>query len=79
MEEMVFVQKSVDMSEKLFEVMETDIEDATEFDRQALAAFSFGMVTTFAAEEKVGQDIAFNTIGYVLVEVFQYSEEHLYT
>ena len=50
---------------------------STGFDWQALAAFSFGMVTAFAQEQQVEQDIVLNTSGYVLVNVFKYSKEQM--
>ena len=39
--------------------------------------FSFGMVTVFAQEKQIEQDIVLNTSGYVLINVFKYSEEQM--
>lgn len=77
MEELEFVKNSTKMSQDLFNILGVEFEDSTEFDRQALAAFSFGMVTAFAQEKQVEQDIVLNTSGYVLVNVFKYSKEQM--
>lgn len=77
MEELEFVKESAKMAQDLFNIMGIDFEDSTEFDRQALSAFSFGMITTFAQENKIDNNIVFNTMGHILVNVFKYSENQM--
>ncbi len=77
MEELEFVKNSAKMSQDLFNILGVEFEDSTEFDRQALAAFSFGMITAFAQKKQVEQAIVLNTSGYVFVNVFKYSEDQM--
>ena len=79
MEDGVFIKNCEDMSLKLFEVMEMEFDESTEFDRQILSIFSFGMISAYGMEEK----IEINTISiaseYVLIKVFKYSKEQAKT
>ncbi|KHD35433.1 hypothetical protein NL50_13090 [Clostridium acetobutylicum] len=74
-----FVKNCESMSLKLFEVMEMEFEDTTEFDRQMLAMFSFGMISAYGMEQKAGVDIVSIASEYVLIKVFRYSKEQART
>ncbi|URZ14178.1 Imm48 family immunity protein [Clostridium felsineum] len=75
MEKGVFIKNCESMSLKLFEVMEIEFEDSTEFDRQMLAMFSFGMISAYGMEENAEVDIVSVASEYVLIKVFRYSKE----
>lgn len=75
MDKGVFVKNCESMSLKLFEVMEMEFEDTTEFDRQMLAMFSFGMISSYGMEENAEVDIVSVASEYVLIKVFRYSKE----
>lgn len=75
MQEGIFVKNCEIMSSKLFEVMEMEFEDSTEFDRQILAIFSFGMISAYGMEEKASVDVVGLAAEYVLIKVFKYSNE----
>lgn len=71
----IFVKESEIMTNKLFEVIEIDFEDTTEFERQVLSILSFGMINAYAMEEKISVDTVNITAEYLLIKVFRYSKE----
>lgn len=79
MQEGIFIKKSETMSSKLFEIMEIEFEESTEFDRQMLAIFSFGMISAYATEEKFDANIVSLASEFVLIKVFKYSKEQAKT
>lgn len=79
MQEGIFIKDSEEMSAKLFEVMGIDVEDSTEFDRQMLSIFSFGMISAHAIEEKFDANIVSLASEFVLMKVFKYSKEQART
>lgn len=79
MQEGIFIKNSETMSAKLFEVMEIEFEDSTEFDRQMLAIFSFGMISAYAMEEKFDAKIVSLASEFVFIKVFKYSKEQAIT
>ncbi|MEJ8553221.1 Imm48 family immunity protein [Tepidibacter sp. Z1-5] len=79
MDKGIFIKNCENMSLRLFEVMDMEFEDSTEFDRQMLAIFSFGMISAYGMEENIGADIVSVTTEYVLIKVFKYSKEQAKT
>ena len=75
MQDGIFIKNCENMSLKLFEIMEIDFDESTEFDRQILAMFSFGMISAHGIEEKIKIDVVSVAAEYVLIKVFKYSKE----
>ncbi|WP_291584025.1 Imm48 family immunity protein [Clostridium sp. UBA6640] len=75
MQDSVFIKNCEVMTSKLFEVMGIEFEDSTEFDRHILAIFSFGMISAYGMEERVGVEVVRVASQYVLIKVFKYSKE----
>ncbi|NFG40684.1 hypothetical protein FC789_05660 [Clostridium botulinum] len=67
------------MSSKLFEVMEIEFKDSTEFDRQMLAMLSFGMISAYGMKENIKVEVVSLTTEYVLIKIFKYSKEQART
>lgn len=75
MQDGIFIKNCENMSLKLFEIMEMDFDESTEFDRQILSMFSFGMISAYVIEEKIKIDVVSVAAEYVLIKVFKYSKE----
>lgn len=71
----VFIKKCEEMSNELFSVMGMEFEDTNEVDRQILSVLSFGMINSYALENKVSVDNVRIAFEYVLIKVFRYSNE----
>lgn len=74
-----FIKECEVMCNSLFDVMEMNFEDTTEFDRQILSILSFGMINAYAMEEKITVDIVNIASEYTLIKVFKYSKEQAQT
>lgn len=79
MQDGIFIKNCEDMSLKLFEIMEMDFDESTEFDRQVLSIFSFGMISAYGMEEKIEINVVSVAAEYVLIKVFKYSKEQAKT
>ena len=75
----IFIKECEVMCNSLFDVMEMNFEDTTEFDRQILSILSFGMINAYAMEEKITVDIVNVASEYTLIKVFKYSKEQAQT
>ncbi|WP_297429671.1 Imm48 family immunity protein [Clostridium sp.] len=56
-----------------------EFDESTEFDRQMLAMFSFGMISAYGMEEKIEINVVSVASEYVLIKVFKYSKEQAKT
>lgn len=79
MKEAIFIKNCEVMSSKLFEVMEIEFKDSTEFDRQMLAMLSFGMISAYGMKENIEVEVVSLTTEYVLIKIFKYSKEQART
>lgn len=71
----VFIKKCKKMASHLFDVIEIRFEESTEFDRQILSVFSFGMINAYAIEEKIDLNLIPLSMEFILIKVFKYSKE----
>ncbi|WXR61470.1 Imm48 family immunity protein [Peptostreptococcaceae bacterium AGR-M142] len=74
-ENRVFIKECEKMASYLFDVMEIKFEESTEFDRQILSVFSFGMINAYAIEEKIDLNLVPVSMEFILIKVFKYSKE----
>lgn len=75
MEEEKFLLESKQLVENLFEILEVDLEELTEQEKQLIIAYSFGMISIIAEENKILLCKQYFAIEKVIVEVFKYSKE----
>ncbi|URZ14179.1 Imm48 family immunity protein [Clostridium felsineum] len=70
-----FLLESKELVENLFEILEVDLEELTEQEKQLLIGYSFGMISIMEEENKILLSNKYVAIEKVIVEVFQYSKE----
>lgn len=58
----------------LFKILETNLEETTEIERQIMSAFSFGMINAKALEQNIDQPTVHGTMIGLLINEFKYSE-----
>ena len=63
------------MANDLFNILEINLEETTEIERQIISAFAFGMINAYAIEEKIEPPKIHGTMIAVLINEFKYSEK----
>ncbi|KHD35434.1 hypothetical protein NL50_13095 [Clostridium acetobutylicum] len=75
MEEEKFLLESKKLVKNIFEILEVELEELTEQEKQLLIAYSFGMISMMAEENNILLSMKYFAIEKVILEVFQYSKE----
>lgn len=63
------------MTNDLFKILEINLEETSEIERQIISAFAFGMVNAYALDEKIEQPKVHGTMIGILINEFKYSEK----
>ncbi|MEJ8553220.1 Imm48 family immunity protein [Tepidibacter sp. Z1-5] len=75
MEEKIFLVECKELAKNLFEILEIELEELTEQEKELLIAYSFGMISIMAEENQILLSIQYFAIEKVIMEVFQYSKQ----
>ena len=75
MKEEIFLVNCKNIVDKLFEILEIELEELTHQEKELLIAYSFGMISTMVEEKKLVPDIEYLGIKKIITEVFQYSKQ----
>ena len=75
MEEDLFLKEYRKLSKNLFEILEVELEELTEQEKHLLIAYSFGMISAMAEENKILLDTKYSDVDYVIMEVFGYKKQ----
>mgnify|MGYP004505511423 FL=1 len=63
------------MANDLFKILEINLEETSEMERQVIAAFLFGMINAYALDEKINPPKVHGTMIGILINEFKYSEK----
>ncbi|WP_283592159.1 Imm48 family immunity protein [Clostridium butanoliproducens] len=63
------------MTNDLFKILEINLEETSEIERQIISAFAFGMINAYAIDEKIKPPKVHGTMIGVLINEFKYSEK----
>lgn len=75
MQQGIFIKNCEAMAYRLFEVMDIEVEESTDFDREILSILSFGMISAYGMDEEIEISLVSVAAQYVLMKVFKYSKE----
>ncbi|GAA0086306.1 hypothetical protein UT300007_27450 [Clostridium sp. CTA-7] len=70
-----FAMYSSRMADDLFKILEINLEETSEVERQIISAFAFGMINAYAMEEKVEPATVHGVTIGILINEFKYSEK----
>lgn len=63
------------MANDLSKILEINLEETSEMERQVIAAFLFGMINAYALDEKINPPKVHGTMIGILINEFKYSEK----
>lgn len=69
-----FIIESNKLVDNLFDILEITLEETNEVERQIISAFSFGMISAMALEERIEQPRVQGIMIAILINKFKYSE-----
>lgn len=75
MEDDIFLKEYRELTKKLFEILEVEVEELTEQEKELLIAYSFGMISVMAEENQISLDTKYSAVENVIMEIFKYSKE----
>ncbi|WP_432665080.1 Imm48 family immunity protein [Wukongibacter baidiensis] len=75
MKEDIFLVECKKLVQSLFEILEIELKELTEQEKEILIAYSFGMISVMAEENQILLSIQYSAIEKVIMEVFQYSKQ----
>lgn len=73
-EEELFIEYK-ELVKKLFNILEVELEELTEQEKELIIAYSFGMISLIAEENKVSKEVKYFAVQKAINEVFKYSEK----
>lgn len=79
MKEDVFCIECNKLLGDLFDILEVELEELTEQEKELIIAYSFGMISVMAEENQVNEEIKCSMFEKIIKEVFKYSNEEAKT
>lgn len=70
-----FTKECFKMSDDLFEILDIELKDITEMERQIISSFLFGMLNGEALEKKINPPELKGILISILINKFKYSEK----
>lgn len=75
MKEDVFCIECNKLLGDLFDILEVELEELTEQEKELIIAYSFGMISVMAEENQVNEQVKCSIFEKIIKEVFKYSKE----
>jgi len=75
MQQDIFLKNCKKLVENLFEILEVELEELTEQEKELLIAYSFGMISIMSEESQISKEMEYYSIEKVIIETFKYSKQ----
>lgn len=75
MEANEFLEEYKSLVEKLFDILEVELEELTKQEKELILAYSFGMISIIEQESQMSEEVKHLTLKQVIMETFEYNEE----